>query len=585
MAFIIPNLRRKINCSFAAVVCIKYINNKKYNCNIGKIKNNFLCKRNKQCLKLLDGKITIYMTKKIHLLMLLVLVTMFSCTSEELDFPQSEASVEQSNENLITAEQASQYALDFVNKINKATRTSDFSLRVESVKAIGENKKSTRSGSASNCDSLFYIVNFADNNGYAIVSTDRNDTHVYGYVEEGTYDEDDTNDSGFSDYMSSIIASRKSVNKTALTSVGDNGGSASTRYIELVYCKPPLLTCKWSQKYNKFCPKSGTIDGEALFDPSRCVTGCVPTAISQICSFLKFPEEFSYTDENGRKYNCKIDWKDIDDKNVKYNGLGYSPTDSVGVESICHLMRYWGNQVDAKYGTSTNGTSANSYFAMRRMKELGYDVSDFVSFDLDKVITDLENERIVYVGGCGIDEHEKLIGHAWVIDGFIVEEAARYLHCNWGRGGKDNGYFYVNDKYPGFDTNKPEYDDESGNKITRYVYSTGLKTSSISKCNPLKGVPSVPIIIGWPRTNELLPDNRYDLFVSCPINQHVCEVEWIMKKDNRIVARGDSEDISFFAGSSGSIDLWVRVRNACGWSAYTIKNGFIRKEGKGSASY
>ena len=521
--------------------------------------------------------------------MLLVLVTMFSCTSEELDFPQSEASVEQSNENLITAEQASQYALDFVNKINKATRTSDFSLRVESVKAIGENKKSTRLGNVSGRDSLFYIVNFADNNGYVIVSTDKNDTHVYGYVEQGTYDEDDTTDSGFSDYMSSIIASRKNMASSSLASVGGNGGSASTRNIELFYCKPPLLKCKWTQAYNKYCPKSGIKDDEALFDPSRCVTGCVPTAISQICSFLECPKEFSYKDEYGRKYDCKIDWKDINDKNVKYNGLGFSPTDSVGVESICHLMRYWGEQFGAKYGTIADGTAVNSDFAIKRMKVLGYDVSDLECFDLDKLIADLENERIVYVSGYGIDEHEKLLGHAWVVDGFIIDGGdSRYLHCNWGRVGINNGYFYVNGKDPGFDTNKPEFDeeyDEAGKKITRYLYSTRLRMSTISKCNPLKSVPGAPRIIGWPRTYEFLPDTQYEFFVSCPANEQVCEIEWTIRNRNRFVVSGNSENISFFTGSTGTVDLRVRVRNACGWSQYTIEIGGIRKDGKGSANY
>ncbi|MCR4701755.1 MAG: C10 family peptidase [Bacteroidaceae bacterium] len=517
------------------------------------------------------------MTKKIHLLMLLVLVTMFSCTSEELDFPQSEASVEQSNENLITAEQASQYALDFVNKINKATRTSDFSLRVESVKAIGENKKSTRSGSASNCDSLFYIVNFADNNGYAIVSTDRNDTHVYGYVEEGTYDEDDTNDSGFSDYMSSIIASRKNKASSSLANVGCNGGSACTRNIgfedfdeviidvDVFDCMQPLLKCKWSQAYNKYCPKIRGAINKTLFDPSRCVTGCMPTAISQVCSFLEWPKEFSYNDENGRKYDCKIDWKDVNDKNVKNEGKGFSKTDSVGVEPICHLMRYWGVQFGAKYGKTT---STNPFSAIKKMKELGYNVTEFVSFDLNKVITDLQHERIVLV--CG--ENEKEIGHAWVVDGYIIEGAARYLHCNWGCGGNYNGYFYIDRKYPSFDTNKPEYDDY-GKKITRDVYdSFSLETSTIGRVAQL---PSAPSVTGANKRAEFLANTRYDFYVSYPANQQVCETEWIIRYGFGDVESGNSDHISFVTGSDGIVWLRVRVRNACGWSEYTSIRGYI----------
>jgi len=53
---------------------------------------------------------------------------------------------------------------------------------------------------------------------------------------------------------------------------------------------------------------------------------------------------------------------------------------------------------------------------------------------------ELDNERPVYYGGSGT------IGHAFVCDGY---QDSAYFHFNWGWGGNNNGYFYLNDLTPG----------------------------------------------------------------------------------------------------------------------------------------
>lgn len=507
--------------------------------------------------------------------MLLVLVTMFSCTSEELDFPQSEASVEQSNENLITAEQASQYALDFVNKINKATRTSDFSLRVESVKAIGENKKNTRSGNVSGCDSLFYIVNFADNNGFVIVSTDKNDTHVYGYVEQGTYDEDDTTDSGFSDYMSSIIASRKNMASSSFADVGGNGGILSSVESEQTQTEVmlPLLKSKWSQKYNLFCPKTKKKRNDACLDPERCPTGCVPTAISQICTFLEKPEEVTYIDESNKLVSCKMDWERIYHANC-VTSTGFT-SDRIVCSQICHLMRYWGIQLEAKY--YDDYADVNREYAIIRMQslasKLGCEVTSLRDFNVDNIISDLkQGNKIIYARG---SMTKNSVGHAWVIDGYIreIEEGGvkKYLHCNWGRGGFHNGFFLCTD----FDYDQfPIYDDYG--KKTRTAFRYDLKTSTISKRKPWQGVPSAPKIIEWPKDDKFLANTSYCLIASNALEERILEYEWIIKNRNVIMNyEKEGTSVSFVTGKLGTIHVEVRARNDYGWSDYTVMSAGI----------
>lgn len=105
-----------------------------------------------------------------------------------------------------------------------------------------------------------------------------------------------------------------------------------------------------------------------------------------------------------------------------------------------------------------------------------------------------------------------------------------------------------------------------GNKVVRDTFRV------------LSGVPTAPRILGWPHTDEFLAGISYELFVSSPINQHVCEVEWCVKNRGKVVASGNTSDISFVTSSSGTVNLSVRVRNVNGWSEYTYKTGGITKD-------
>ncbi|MBO4596827.1 MAG: zinc-dependent metalloprotease [Bacteroidaceae bacterium] len=89
------------------------------------------------------------------------------------------------------------------------------------------------------------------------------------------------------------------------------------------------------------------------------------------------------------------------------------------------------------------------------------------------------------------------------------------------------------------------------------------------------GVPDAPTITGWPRRKEFLANTRYDIYVSYPTNQQVCETEWILRENLLPVDRGNSNHIWFVTGSDGDIDLKVRVRNAHGWSEYTHVRGYV----------
>jgi hypothetical protein len=221
----------------------------------------------------------------------------------------------------------------------------------------------------------------------------------------------------------------------------------------------PLLVTKWGQyTYASYCP--------------NFTTGCVMTAVSQICSFLSSPKSIQWSDENYNKCS-EIDWDRIleecseNDGNVKSSDL---------VDQISQLMRYWGLSFNAEYEV-INETSANSSYAIKILKELGYNATSLTGFNAGKVMNDLnDGNKIVYMRS---RDEEQNIGHAWVVDGYIYDsrgEKPIYLHCNWGWGGSYNGYFLSSV----LDTKKKKYNDDA-TPVTRDNYTYGTKTSTICK--------------------------------------------------------------------------------------------------------
>ncbi len=533
---------------------------------------------------------------KFTVILLFVIAAFFSCSQEDLEITQT--SNEQFQEDLISEEQASQYALDFVNKINKETRSSDSPFRVESVKVIGEGKKDTRLGNTERHDSLFYIVDFADNKGFAIVSTAKDDTHVYGYVEEGNYDENDTINSGFRDFMSSIIEGRKKGVQKVSGNLVDNGAKAISFPVEeqesgMEFMRP-LLKTKWSgYTHNGLCPEFVYRGSD---DIGHYNAGSAPVAISQICSFLKYPEEVSYIDEKGNAVSCKIDWSRSDGVLDKSSDLYLQ---------MCHLVRYWGYQFDVCYGSDiAGGDSYARKNVISTMRELNYRISVYDDIDVNQIIADLKTgNKIVYVQGNYFPDPYKP-PYAWVIDGYIKEyeegNVKKYLHCNWGKEEACNGYFLF-----GYTVNDRElvYTDDR-RKITRTEYYN-FKVCTFTRFDI---PPSAPEVFGIPKDGPLLVNKDYVFSASNGMDEGVLEYEWLVEgwKDggfhyelgpvedvfsdgNEMIGRlvdtrktrvklrfitppRSKYDPPFYQDELFTACVRVRARNKYGWSDYTECN-------------
>ena len=223
---------------------------------------------------------------------------------------------------------------------------------------------------------------------------------------------------------------------------GSNGNSNGGNQIpyDVWYTVPhstikPLLTTKWNQgnPYNMRCP--GDVPA-----------GCVAIALAQIVAHNEKPAPTTLWSV------AKRSWKEIreynynahSDRTLSLGNAGYLESGE-----LASIIREIGDAVSTNY--SSNGSSAYTYKA-RAFIDKYYSNVDRITlkYDEDAIIKMISHRRPVY-----IDSNQ---GHAWVIDGTMHQQRHRYryyngepsstivdertlVHCNFGWGGAADGYY------------------------------------------------------------------------------------------------------------------------------------------------
>ena len=416
----------------------------------------------------------------IGLVAILMAITGFTSCNQENEL-NSVAPKAKTINNKVTVEEAKANALDFVNKLNQSnTRAfSSKDLTIANVKPVSFKGK-TRAGSSLYTDTLFYIVNFSDSCGFAIASANKNETPILALIEDGNYDynENDSLNPGFEAFMDAMI--EREVNGQLHYTVmpkddfAEGGGGSSNYRPDKFEVMSPLLKTKWNQwsPYNTYC--------------SNCPTGCVITAVSQICSYLQTPRNirYQYNSEFGQ---ATMDWEKINNECSLYN-IG-APRSADTQEQVARMMRFWGITFGAKY--SSNSTSADTGDAVNKMrKDLGFNATGLSDYNIDNVIKDLKcGNKIILMRGNGRYYHVGFVfkkyvdGHAWVVDGYIDQiknnKESKYVHCNWGWGPYSyNGYFLSNALNA---EEAPVFNDNAETTRASHNYRYKLKTATFTK--------------------------------------------------------------------------------------------------------
>lgn len=377
------------------------------------------------------------------------LLMLSSCYQQ--DSPSLPDKVQQGevSENLLPLEEAVEIANDFINGISGDATRAD--RQPVSVEMYADN--ATRSEDE---DALlgYYVMNFGNDEGFAIVSADRRHGPMYAFSDEGSLHISDTTDNpGLRYYMLSLPGG--GINPGDLIGPGGPGIPIPDPPIKPIFEVEvaPLLHAnvrKWGQEYpfNKYC--------------SNGHVGCVPLSAGMIMSYFEWPTSYGgYT----------FSWAAM--KNDFFN------------DTLARFLAMLGqpNNLNAHYENedhtyvfddelSRNYTRTFNNFGYKNIK-----IQNFSETTARAAIKGSNGNSPIIITGKNKDRTKS--GHAWVLDGIyhvrtipssaVVEpgDNKKYdefycFHCVWGWFGHNNGYFrFVNGTVKG-----EPYHTESGETST-----------------------------------------------------------------------------------------------------------------------
>lgn len=302
----------------------------------------------------------------------------------------------------------------------------------------------TRAGKS--LDSLYYLINYADDGGFAVAGADTRLDEIYAISESGHLEESDVAENPELEYFFQMLPDEECLNML--------GGSGMTPDSTMIVLPPGQLTdidlsekvgpfinpnvSKWSQypPYNNRCiKKDGTV----------CVTGCVPLATAIIMSHYEWPYIY-----DGVMY----DWQAMKSAKPYRPNQGMNPKDSIAIINahIPHFIRALGseNNYSTDYGVDRSSSNTKAHYK-RTFRHFGYnEPNDFKDYDPNSLQKLIKNSQgPVLIRG----KHSDGDKHAWVIDGYYLDShrGTAYVgghggdglmfHVVWGFSGGYNGYF------------------------------------------------------------------------------------------------------------------------------------------------
>lgn len=421
--------------------------------------------------------------KKLNLFSLIVAALISACTNE----PQMESSGDDPSAKALTTK-----AEQLITKAQQA-RALFYPSQSRSVSTDATIEYVVSRNSRSEADTLLSIVNFADNQGFVIITDKAEVPEILAVTDDGNLIPDLNDNPGLQQYLDNAEA--------ALSTLPRRGPGGSTPLdptrpflfdTESVYDTistiPPKVQVRWGQyaPYNRFCP---------IIDGVQAPAGCAPIAAAQTMTYFKHPLSFTW-DVDGSQTTISLNWIEINKHigNAKY-GLPELCYDSEATHNTTgKLIRQIGENMDADYGKFSTGVRPS--MVPPAIRTFGYTATDLRSFSND----DNYNGSSIWIF-CGWTDGAE--GHAYIVDGrclirgnhteYIADPSttpptiveivrqyttqADYLHVNWGWDGYSNGYFY----YGSFNTSNPAIKDYPSVGTANYNFTENLMYTAVSR--------------------------------------------------------------------------------------------------------
>lgn len=348
-------------------------------------------------------------------------------------------------------------------------------------------KESTRSSAES--DTLYYIVNYEDNNGFAIIPRSKTLPEVVVLTEKGNYNGEETDNEMFNILMDGAkIYAYNSVRRPDSITLPPppQPQYTDTMTFDTVAKILPKVTAQWGQgsPYNIFC-----------ITANNQLAGCEAIAVGQIMSYYEYPTSIQLTYPNHDIPIQVLDWDVIN--NVPNHS--HWADECSNHFALARLIREIGEQLNINYNDSLS--IANDNNVREALSYFGYSCSNVKDFSIYDVGNSLRNDGLVHFSAKKSPETDSY-GHAMIFDGFIdircryrvwegpwlwpsnepfpwvlIEDnitTYKYVHCNLGYDGLSNGWYadgVINTAFCShLDDNNNIYND------VEYIYSKKIIT-------------------------------------------------------------------------------------------------------------
>lgn len=374
------------------------------------------------------------------ILLLIFAVSLVACSNEDTLHTEDVAKQEKTVSFKVSEDDAKAELRNFLNNLHSTQATTRSTSQIEFADVqVVRNNAVTRAGSTSEgfdvgLDTLVYAINFANNQGFALVAADKRTSPILAIADEGSFSIENLSedkDEGFLSFLDNALKMEvndiKNYNNTPQTrSTVTNGYVISSIY-------SPILHTRWTQQgiYGRYCPNG--------------IAGCVMIATAQILSVYKTLGHVNWA-YNGTMGASDLHWDKILSDCDNYNG---NLTENTGNE-IAHLVRYLGIALDADYKKSSTGAKSSKAVDWFN-KWGGLKASSLKDYNESNIIDAIKSGYPVFASG--YSGKKRFLGirvgykgaHAWVYDGLIVatkdNKTYNLVHCNWGWGGYKNGYY------------------------------------------------------------------------------------------------------------------------------------------------
>lgn len=334
---------------------------------------------------------------------------------------------------------------DYDNSVTTRGISSSRTLQDKATYVVCADPCETRLSESFDNDTLMYVFNFENNQGFAIVSASLQTEPLLAVIEEGYYDpSEDCDNKSFSSFME--------LTKQYVLRGGSNSYKENKDSIIRAYDNPWTL---YAHVGNYITVRWGQQHPEGIYCPNG-ICGCGATAMAMIMSYYNYPTSININHDNYNIPNYTLNWSAMKMHLVNhYQDFFECEASNEAHDMISHLCRQLGVTASSTYYVSSTSTSLQNLRTC--LINYGYTVPSFSSFTESDLVDALNYHfPIIMVGRTAQIYGE---GHFWIVDGYksyyptgvtppgngglsYNSSFKYYNHVNWGWDGDCNGYFF-----------------------------------------------------------------------------------------------------------------------------------------------